>query len=109
MRNASNAAATRSVPFALPDVTVTLGVLTLLAIIAKVGAGAFVPFTAESWGARSRFRPSTISPISTGTPRGAPSFVTDKPGDEIKRDPARFEIFKDYVRNIACWLGVRSR
>jgi hypothetical protein len=41
--------------------------------------------------------------------RGAPSFVTDKPGDEIKRDPARFEIFKDYVRNIASWLGVRSK
>ena len=39
--------------------------------------------------------------------RGAPSFVTDKPGDEMKRDPARLEIFKDYVRNIARWLGVR--
>jgi hypothetical protein len=39
--------------------------------------------------------------------RGAPSFVTDKPGDEIKRDPARFEIFKDYVRNIGRWLGAR--
>lgn len=41
--------------------------------------------------------------------RGAPSFVTDKPGDEMRRDPARFEIFMDYVRNIARWLGVRSR
>jgi hypothetical protein len=40
--------------------------------------------------------------------RGAPSFVTDKPGDEIKGDPARFEIFTDYIRNIARWLGVRS-
>jgi hypothetical protein len=36
--------ATRNVPFGLPDVDVTLGVLTLLAIIAKVGTGAFVPF-----------------------------------------------------------------
>ena len=43
------------------------------------------------------------------TERGAPSFVTDKPGDEMRRDPARFEIFMDYVRNIARWLGVRSR
>jgi hypothetical protein len=45
--------------------------------------------------------------LNWDTDRGAPSFVTDKPGDEIKRDPARFEIFKDYVRNIARWLGVR--
>ncbi len=47
--------------------------------------------------------------LNWDTARGAPSFVTDKPGDEIKRDPARFEIYKDYVRNIAQWLGVRSR
>ncbi|MGA7354603.1 MAG: hypothetical protein WA431_06620 [Candidatus Cybelea sp.] len=46
--------------------------------------------------------------LNWDTDRGAPSFVTDKPGDEIKRDPARLEIFKDYVRNIARWLGVRS-
>jgi hypothetical protein len=36
---------------------------------------------------------------------GAPSFVTDPPGHEIKRDPARLEVFKDYVRNIARWLS----
>jgi hypothetical protein len=36
---------------------------------------------------------------------GAPSFVTDKPGDEMKRDPSRFEVFKDYVHNIANWLA----
>jgi hypothetical protein len=36
--------------------------------------------------------------------RGAPSFVTDEPSDEMKRDPARLEIFKDYVRNVAGWL-----
>ena len=45
--------------------------------------------------------------LNWDTDRGAPSFVTDKPGDEIKRDPDRLEIFKDYVRNIARWLGVR--
>ena len=39
---------------------------------------------------------------------GAPSFVTDKPGTEIKRDPERLETFKDYVRNAARWLGARS-
>ena len=47
--------------------------------------------------------------LNWDTERGAPSFVTDQPGDEIKRDPARFEIFKDYVRNMARWLGVRSK
>jgi hypothetical protein len=36
--------------------------------------------------------------------RGAPSFVTEPPSDEIKRDPSRLETFKDYVRNIARWL-----
>jgi hypothetical protein len=35
---------------------------------------------------------------------GAPSFVTEQPSDEIKRDPSRLETFKDYVRNIARWL-----
>lgn len=50
-----------------------------------------------------------LADLNWETERGGPSFVTDIPGDEIKRDPARFEIFKDYVRNIAGWLGVRSR
>jgi len=36
--------------------------------------------------------------------RGAPSFVTEPPGTEIKADPSRLAIFKDYVRNIATWL-----
>jgi hypothetical protein len=35
---------------------------------------------------------------------GAPSFVTEPPGTEIKADPSRLAIFKDYVRNIATWL-----
>jgi hypothetical protein len=42
--------------------------------------------------------------LNWDTDRGAPSFVTDKPGSEMKRDPQRFAIFKDYVRNIARWL-----
>jgi hypothetical protein len=40
--------------------------------------------------------------------RGAPSFVTEKPGTKIKTDPLRLEIFKDYVRNIATWLQPMS-
>lgn len=36
---------------------------------------------------------------------GAPSFVTDAPGHEIERDPLRFEIFTDYVRNLADWVA----
>jgi len=35
---------------------------------------------------------------------GAPSFVTEPPGTEIKADPSRLAIFKDYVRNIGTWL-----
>jgi hypothetical protein len=39
------------------------------------------------------------------TDAGAPSFVTDAPGHEIKRDPSRLEIFKDLVHNVARWLA----
>ena len=39
------------------------------------------------------------------TDAGAPSFVTEPPGDEIKRDPSRLAVFKDYVHNIARWLA----
>jgi hypothetical protein len=38
----------------------------------------------------------------------APSFVTDAPSDEMRRDPERLEVFKDYVRNIAIWLPATS-
>jgi hypothetical protein len=38
---------------------------------------------------------------------GAPSFVTDLPGYEIKRDPVRLDVFKDFVENIANWLRLR--
>ena len=36
--------------------------------------------------------------------QGAPSFVTETPGTQIKADPSRLFVFKDYVRNIATWL-----
>jgi hypothetical protein len=39
------------------------------------------------------------------TRRGAPSFVTDPPSDEVIRDPRRLEDVKTYVRNAARWLG----
>jgi hypothetical protein len=35
---------------------------------------------------------------------GAPSFVTEPPGTQIRDDPSRLAIFKDYVRNLAEWL-----
>jgi hypothetical protein len=35
---------------------------------------------------------------------GAPTFVTESPGTEIKADPHRLVVYKDYVRNIAAWL-----
>ena len=34
-----------------------------------------------------------------------PSFVTDKPGDGIAREPEKLELFKEYVGNIARWLS----
>ncbi|MCU1430824.1 MAG: hypothetical protein JWL83_4824 [Actinomycetia bacterium] len=45
-----------------------------------------------------------LADLNWDVDRGAPSFVTDPPGTEIKRDPARLETYKDYVRNIARWL-----
>ena len=36
--------------------------------------------------------------------RGAPSFVTEPPGTQIKADPSRLAVYKDYVRNVATWL-----
>jgi hypothetical protein len=38
---------------------------------------------------------------------GAPSFVTEPPGSQIKADPAPLAIFKDYVHNIVAWLQPR--
>ncbi|SEH52930.1 hypothetical protein SAMN04489835_1015 [Mycolicibacterium rutilum] len=40
---------------------------------------------------------------------GAPSFVTEPPGSQIKDDPARLEVFKGYVRNVAAWLHPAAR
>lgn len=36
--------------------------------------------------------------------RGAPSFVTETPGTQIKSEPAHLVVYKDYVRNLATWL-----
>ncbi len=35
---------------------------------------------------------------------GAPSFVSELPGTEIRADGSRLTAFKDYVRNLAAWL-----
>jgi hypothetical protein len=35
---------------------------------------------------------------------GAPSFVSEPPGTQIKADPSHLLVFKDYVRNAASWL-----
>ena len=35
---------------------------------------------------------------------GAPSFVTERPGTEIKADGTNLTTFMDYVRNLATWL-----
>jgi len=36
--------------------------------------------------------------------RGAPSFVTETPGTQIKADPSRLAVYKEYIRNVATWL-----
>lgn len=36
--------------------------------------------------------------------RGAPSFVTDRAGSQIKSAPEHLAVFMDYVRNLAVWL-----
>jgi hypothetical protein len=36
---------------------------------------------------------------------GAPSFVTEPPGDGVAREPHRLEDIKVYVRNLALWLA----
>ncbi|MFI6366251.1 hypothetical protein ACIBG0_26230 [Nocardia sp. NPDC050630] len=41
--------------------------------------------------------------------RWAPSFVSETPGTQIKADPSRLAIYKDYVRNIATWLHPATR
>jgi hypothetical protein len=40
---------------------------------------------------------------------GCPSFVEDPAGDEVVRNPERLRDIKNYVRNLAKWLGDRSR
>lgn len=35
---------------------------------------------------------------------GAPSFVTDRPGGQMKDDPSHLAVFMDYIRNLASWL-----
>jgi len=41
------------------------------------------------------------------TSLGCPSFLSEPPGDEIKRDPARLGDVKAYVTNLARWLSAR--
>ncbi|HEX8180835.1 MAG TPA: hypothetical protein VF525_14915 [Pyrinomonadaceae bacterium] len=42
------------------------------------------------------------------TRAGCPSFLTEPPGDEIARDPARLADIKTYVANAARWLAPQS-
>ena len=39
------------------------------------------------------------------TSMGCPSFLEEVPGDQIKRDPAKLNDIKQYVRNVAQWLA----
>ena len=39
------------------------------------------------------------------TSKGCPSFVTEPPGDQVKREPEKLEDVKTYVGNLARWLA----
>jgi hypothetical protein len=39
------------------------------------------------------------------TSKGCPSFLTEPPGDQIKREPEKLEDVKTYVGNLARWLA----
>ena len=39
------------------------------------------------------------------TSQGCPSFLAEPPGDGIRREPAKLEDVKAYVRNLALWLA----
>ena len=41
--------------------------------------------------------------------KGCPSFVSEPPGDEVAKDPARLDDVKTYVRNLALWLEPAAR
>ena len=43
------------------------------------------------------------------TERGCPSFVTEPPGDAVRKHPSRLEDVKAYVRNLAQWLTPPGR
>jgi hypothetical protein len=42
------------------------------------------------------------------TSKGCPSFLTELPGDQIKREPEKLEDVKTYVGNLARWLAGRN-
>ncbi|QVI23776.1 hypothetical protein KHQ06_13700 [Nocardia tengchongensis] len=41
--------------------------------------------------------------------RGKPSFVGEPPGSQIKADPSRLAVYKNYIRNLAMWLHPADR
>ena len=40
--------------------------------------------------------------------KGCPSFLSEPPGDQIKREPEKLEDIKTYVANLAAWLSPTS-
>ncbi len=39
--------------------------------------------------------------------KGCPSFLTEAPGDQIRKEPEKLTHVKTYVRNVALWLATR--
>jgi hypothetical protein len=71
-------------------------------------AVAFEPHDGEGAGwAESTFH--HFCDYNWDTSAGCPSFVTDKPSDEIAKRPSLLDDTKRYVRNLLEWLGRRPR
>jgi hypothetical protein len=47
-----------------------------------------------------------LADMNWDTGAGSPSFVTEPPGEDIKRDPSRLALFMELVHNIGRWLAV---
>lgn len=46
-----------------------------------------------------------LTDYNWNTDLGCPNFLEEPPGDEIKRDPDRLDDVRQYVANVAQWLG----
>jgi hypothetical protein len=54
---------------------------------------------------RSRANDEGIVDYNWDVSKGCPSFVSEPPGDQVRREPEKLRDVKAYVRNVAQWLA----